>query len=187
MKNLDYDEILHLALHAMQQGDHHKALEYLHECHERSSEDANVVFLIAAEHAELGLYDRAIEEMERALELNPDLEIASLQLGLLYSNQNNEEKAQEIWTTLNNKTEEESFKKFSKGFLHLCDRNFDEAVDSLQAGIESNITIPALNETVNNIISYIQGVDNNKPQTDDSGESTPVYLGAYKQTSLDEN
>lgn len=188
MRNLDYEELLHLALHAIDKSDHHKALEYLNECLESNPDDANVLFLIGAEHAEIGLSDRAIQEMERALEINPALEIAALQLGLLYSYQDNEEKAIEVWTRLRTTTEEQSLLHFCEGFLLICERKFDEAKVALRNGIESNLILPALNLSVENILKSLEApATTSEERTATSECSSSVYLGAYTQSNLEES
>ncbi|VUD61816.1 hypothetical protein TDB9533_02900 [Thalassocella blandensis] len=188
MKNLDYEELIHLALHAIEKSDHHKALEFLNECLETNPGDANVLFLIGAEHAEIGLNARAIREMERALEINPALEVAALQLGLLYSQQGNEEKAIEVWTGLKTTTEDQSLLQFCEGFLLICDRNFDEAKIALRNGIEANHTLPALNLSVENILKSLEASANSSEERTAQNEpSSSVYLGAYTQSNLEES
>lgn len=116
---LDAEEYLHLAIHATQQGLHHSALDYLHKCLEQEPENASAIFLLAAEHAELGLYKRAIEEMKKSISLNDKLEMAYYQLALLYMQQGDDSEAQPLWQHLADQSADESLQEFSKGMLLL--------------------------------------------------------------------
>lgn len=79
----DADEYLHLALHASGTGDHHACMRYLEEVLQREPRSACAIYLLAVQHAELGLTQRAITGIKTALSIDPDLEIARFQLGLL--------------------------------------------------------------------------------------------------------
>jgi tetratricopeptide (TPR) repeat protein len=72
-----------LALNAGADGDHHACMAYLEEVLEREPCNARAIYLMAVQHAELGLTQRAIAGIKRALSIEPDLEIARFQLGLL--------------------------------------------------------------------------------------------------------
>jgi tetratricopeptide (TPR) repeat protein len=80
---LDAEEYFHLALHASAVGDHHACMTYLEEVLQREPRDARAIYLMAVQHAELGLTQRAIAGIKTALSIEPDLEIARFQLGLL--------------------------------------------------------------------------------------------------------
>jgi tetratricopeptide (TPR) repeat protein len=80
---LDPEEYFHLALHASAAGDHHACMSYLEEVLRREPCNARAIYLLAVQHAELGLTQRAIAGIKAALSIDPDLEIARFQLGLL--------------------------------------------------------------------------------------------------------
>lgn len=80
---LDAEEYFHLALHASAAGDHHACMSYLEEVLQREPRNARAIYLMAVQHAELGLAHRAIAGIKTALSIEPDLEIARFQLGLL--------------------------------------------------------------------------------------------------------
>lgn len=81
---LDSEELLHLAIDAAKKGDHHSALSYLHSCIDKEPGNARARFLLGAEYAELRLFDRAIVEYKTSLDMDPSLELAEIQLALLY-------------------------------------------------------------------------------------------------------
>ena len=80
---LDAEEYFHLALHASAAGDHHACMTYLEEVLQREPRNARAIYLMAVQHVELGLTQRAIAGIKAALSIDPDLEIARFQLGLL--------------------------------------------------------------------------------------------------------
>ena len=80
---LDAEEYFHLALHASAMGDHHACMNYLEEVLQRQPRNARAIYLLAVQHAELGLTQRAIAGIKTALTIEPDLELARFQLGLL--------------------------------------------------------------------------------------------------------
>jgi len=79
----DAEEYFHLALHASALGDHHACMTYLEEVLQKEPANARAIYLRAVQHAELGLTQRAIAGIKRALIIEPDLELARFQLGLL--------------------------------------------------------------------------------------------------------
>ena len=81
--SLDADEYFHLALHASSVGDHHACMSYLAEVLQQQPANARALYLRAVQHAELGLTERAVSGIKAALAIEPGLEIARLQLGLL--------------------------------------------------------------------------------------------------------
>ncbi|MGH8240925.1 MAG: hypothetical protein ACREXP_28450, partial [Steroidobacteraceae bacterium] len=80
---LDAEEYFHLALHASAMGDHHACMNYLEQVLQREPRSARAIYLLAVQHAELGLTQRAIAGIKTALTIEPDLELARFQLGLL--------------------------------------------------------------------------------------------------------
>jgi tetratricopeptide (TPR) repeat protein len=80
---LDTEEYFHLALHASSMGDHHACMTYLEEVLQREPRNARAMYLRAVQHAELGLTQRAIAGIKDVLSIEPDMDLARFQLGLL--------------------------------------------------------------------------------------------------------
>jgi len=80
---LDAEEYFHLALHASSLGDHHACMTYLEEVLQREPQNARAIYLRAVQHAELGLTQRAVAGIKTALSIEPDMDLARFQLGLL--------------------------------------------------------------------------------------------------------
>ncbi len=180
---LDAQEYLHLAIKSSQAGSHQAALEQLHHCLALEPDNAAANFLMAAEHAELGLFERAIDGMEKALSINPGLELASFQLAMLYFQNGEEHKAQALWDKLGNTTEDKSLQLFSTGLSLLCKNETEQAVAFLQHGIAENTANPAINQLIDNIVKYIDSLPE-KHTNEQSESGDRFYLGAYSNSAI---
>ena len=81
---LSNEELMHVALHANARGQPQQTIEALKTILARDADHAKALYLLGAVHAEIGMYDDAVREMTRAVELEPDLLTAHFQLGLLH-------------------------------------------------------------------------------------------------------
>ena len=61
---LDSNELLHLAIAASRKDDHEKAIGHLKQALELAPDNARVHYFLGAEHAQIGLYERAMEGIE---------------------------------------------------------------------------------------------------------------------------
>src|SRR4051812_1046232 len=97
---LDDEELLHLAIEASRKQRHGDAIQYLKDAAAKAPRNAQVRFLLGAEHAQIGLLDRAQEEMSAALDIDPGLVPARFQLGLLHLVQARVAEASAAWKPL---------------------------------------------------------------------------------------
>ncbi|MDH1104512.1 hypothetical protein N5C55_27635 [Pseudomonas otitidis] len=176
---LDASEYLHLAIHASQQDDHHAALNYLGQALELEPENAAVRYFLAAEHAELGLYERAVSGMKEALALDEGLDIARFQLGLLSLQLQRLEEAREAFATLADRTVDEGLKAFSSAYLDLLDEKVSDACRKLEHGL-AVCTNEALVRDMSRVLGSLAEGDGAEAV---KGEETgSVYLGAYRDS-----
>src|SRR4051794_32037337 len=103
---LDADELLQLAIGASQKDDHETAIINLKRALEISPNHAKAHYFLGAEHAQIGLFERAIKEREKAFSIDPDLITAVFQLGLLYMTSGQVDKAVHAWAPLETLGEE---------------------------------------------------------------------------------
>jgi len=180
---LSSDEYLHLALHASGRGDPHAALQYLHSVLQAQPDHAVAIYLLAAEHAGLGLYARARDGFRRALTLQPSMDTARFQLGLLQAQLDDARAARDEFTWLTGHGTDAALRDFARGLLHLLDGAPDAARPLLQAGIEhcSNAPLKAdMQRVLENLgPSALQAAPDSR-HTDESPAHTPVFLGAYR-------
>ena len=97
---LDAEELFHLALNAINNGDHEGAIDKLKRALALAPNDARLHFLLGAEYAEIGMQDRAHEYMTSALVKDPQLHPARFQLGMLELLAGRMDEAKRIWTGL---------------------------------------------------------------------------------------
>lgn len=152
---VDQKEYLHLAMDAVRKGEHGAALSYLKEGVAKFPQDAGIAYLLGAEHAQIGLYDRAEEEMQRAIKLDPSLHTACFQLGLLQMTQARMDRAIETWSGLNSLTEGHALRMFRDGLVALASERYDDAQAFLQMGLAANDFSPDLNRDMERLLSRV--------------------------------
>lgn len=142
---LDQTELLTLAANAGNDNDPGAALGYLKEAASRPDASGLAHYMLGAEYAENKLYDRAADELEAALALDPTLHIARFQLGLLWLTGGVADKASSVLTPLDELAEDDPLRLFGQGLRHLMVDQFAEAEQCLAAGMAANQSNAALN------------------------------------------
>ncbi len=174
---LDATEYLHLAIHASKDGNHHAALNYLNTALEQQPDNAAARYFLAAEHAELGLLDRAHAGMTQALELDPQMDIARFQLGLLNLQLQQVEQARTAFDYLQHRTQDLSLKWFASAYLDMLNEQPRNAVEKLKSGI-ADCTNPALKADMTRVLSSL--ADTAVAPKNDTLAPPGVFLGAYR-------
>ncbi|MFL6712461.1 MAG: tetratricopeptide repeat protein [Sulfurifustis sp.] len=194
-EHLDSQELLHLALDASRRHKHEDAITLLKRALAIAPDDARLHYLLGAEHAQIGLYDRAAEEMQNAVHLDPKLETAHFQLGLLHVTSGRVEQAAEAWKPLDKLGPDHPLYLFKTGLLHLSKDEFSECERNLRRGIGANKANPALNNDMQRILREIENqAPGEKSETSAAAEisrpktTTPkhVLLSAYKRNRPDD-
>lgn len=178
---LDATEYLHLAIHASSKGDHHAALTYLKEALALEPKNASAVYLLAAEHAELGLFDRAITGMETALTLDEGIEMARFQLGLLLLQGNELERAKSHFSKLS-KSADLGLRAFAEAMLALASEQVGTAQEKLAFGLAHSDNNPALKADMQRMLERLMGGQAKPAEQTAEAETASVFLGAYQRT-----
>ena len=173
---LDSAEYLHLAMHASENGDHHAALNYLSQAITQEPNNAALIYFQAAEHAELGLYERASKGITQALQIDDSLDVARFQLGLLHLQLQQTELAQHQFATLTEKTPDAALKAFSKAYLALIIEDSASARELLKSGIEKCESAPLKADMERVLASLAEN-----PVSAEEDKSA-VFLGAYRDS-----
>ena len=185
---LDAEEYFHLALDATKQGLHHPAMEYLHKCLEQEPDNANAIFLLAAEHAELGLYKRAIEGMKKSIELDDQLDMAYYQLALLYLQQGEEAEAYSLWQHLSLQSPDPSIREFSQGMLIFEStpadalQHFDKALALPQ---QNNFLQKSMTGIVDNLRKTMEDTSVTKASPRQEDNVHEILINTYKDSLFD--
>lgn len=152
---LGQTELVRLAMHASAAGDSTSAIACLQEAVDRVDATAIAHYLLGAELAQAQQYERAIDEMEAALALDPALAIVRIQLGLLWMGQNVADKARTALTPLLELPSDGFLHLFGAGLLALLENQLDEAVRLLTEGQTVNATNLPLNGDMQRIVDAI--------------------------------
>lgn len=115
--------------------------------------EAETRYLLGAELAQAGHYDRAVSEMRIAVQLQPKLHTASLQLGLLLLTMNKPADAIAAWQPLERLDEGAALRLFKDGLEALIHEDFERCIRLLTQGIAANTTNPALNRDMKLVIT----------------------------------
>lgn len=176
---IDADEYLHLALESVRRSDHGAALGYLKEAAARYPEDARIAYMLGAEHAQIGLYDRAEAEMRRAIEIDRSLHVAAFQLGLLQMTQARMPDALATWAQLDSLTDGHALRLFRDGLSALAADQFEDARRLLESGLEANDFSADLNRDMENLLQRIPS-SNAQPGGDAQPyPDSPVWFREY--------
>lgn len=116
----DSDEYFHLALHAGALGQHHACMTYLKELLQQEPKNAEAIYLLAVQHAELGLIERAVRGMKAALAIDPTIEMARFQLGLLQLDRNRRAEARANFVALSGSSDP-SLRTICEAMIALAD------------------------------------------------------------------
>lgn len=187
---LDTDELMQLALRASSQTQTELAIGYLKRIIELQPSNARALYLLGALHAEIGLYDRAIEEIGRAVQLNIGLPTAHFQLGLLHATAGRVAEAKTAWAPLEKLGENDPLLAFKSGLEHLVNDEFPECVTALKRGLQLNTSNPALSNDMTRILTQVEPLtqtsQNIETSADDSKSSgRHVLLSAYQRNDFD--
>ena len=135
---LDAEEYFHLALHASAMGDHHACMTYLEEVLQRQPRSARAIYLLAVQHAELGLTRRAIAGIKTALSIEPDLEIARFQLGLLLLFDSNEPVEAKGYLGRLGTCQNRALRAYAEAMIAVCDNEPALARQKLAIGLSES-------------------------------------------------
>jgi tetratricopeptide (TPR) repeat protein len=177
---LDHEELLHLAIEASRERRHGEAIDYLKQAVERSDSDYKALYLLAAQHAQIGLTERAIEEFNKALALEPNLVPARFQLGLLLLCNARVREALEAWQPLEQLSPDDPYLCFKRGLECLCRDDLPGAEQHLKRGMEINKVNPALNTDMQRVLDNIAAL-RDQPGADKPAGAQPgqILLNAY--------
>jgi tetratricopeptide (TPR) repeat protein len=181
---LDQNELLQLAINASQADNGGAAIAYLKEAVGRADANAIAHYLLGAEYAQIQMYERAIDEMEAALALDPALITARLQLGLLQLGQNAAERALAVFAPLQELDPAHPFALFGRGLSLLAGDQLAAASACLQDGIVANNINPALNGDMQKIVDEIaatlaKNAAAGAPVEDAEPADRHIFLSAY--------
>jgi tetratricopeptide (TPR) repeat protein len=181
---LDQEELLHLAMEASREQRHGNAIDYLKQAVERSDSNYKALYLLAAQHAQIGMTERAIEEFNQALAIEPNLPAARFQLGLLLLCNARVQEALAAWELLEGLPENDPHLYFKRGMECLCSDDFAGCERELKRGMELNTVNAALNTDMQRVLDDVaahlakQGLE----QPASGAQPGQILLNAYTKS-----
>lgn len=181
---LDAEELMQLALDATERSQTGPAIEYLKRLLALEPDKAEAHYLLGAQQAQVGMPDRAILSMERALALRPELDAARFQLGMLLLTNGRVPEADFVWKPLEALGDAHPFVLFKSGLLHLAKDEFHDCLSALERGIKANKLNEPLNVDMARIAEEVRGHvgPGAAPQAKQEAPSDvpAMFLDAYK-------
>src|SRR5262245_25338015 len=122
----------------------------------REPGNAELRYLLGAELAQRREYPEAVAQMRTALDINPKLHFARLQLGLLYLTMAQPDDSLAVWAPLEELEENAALKAFKRGRETLIREDFPACIAFLQKGIDLNKQNATLNDDMSQLIARVR-------------------------------
>ncbi|HTD29705.1 MAG TPA: tetratricopeptide repeat protein [Xanthomonadaceae bacterium] len=185
-EKLDNEELLRIALDAVNQDHHADAVSMLKTLLERDPNHVFATYLLAAEHAQIGMMDRAEEGFRRTVQLAPDFPIARFQLGQLFLVKGDTAGARSTLTPLANLPGNLALSNYARGLIAAADENAGEAIRHLQDGLACPQEIPALTSDMRRVIDNLLALGGTDPRpaaaVSPPASAAPLFLSSYGKT-----
>ena len=152
---LDAEELMHLALAALDARRSDEALVFVKRAIAVDANDARLHYLLGALYASIGMLDRAIAATRRATELSGDLRIAQFQLGLLLMTRGELEQAQAAWMPLDALHDEHPLRVFKRGLVHLGRDEYEACAAEIRRGL-ALCAEESLNEEMRRLLEQVE-------------------------------
>ena len=184
---LDNEEILKVALSAINQDNHVEAISLLKTLIERDDKHAFANYLLAAEHAQIGMLDRAEIGFSKVVSLAPDFKIARFQLGQLYMLKGDAELVRKtLMPLVSNVGSNLELSHFAKGLIAIVDENITNAITELKAGLDCEQENPTLAGDMARILENLSNIVSSDLSSSTSvitpQPSSNIYLSGYSKT-----
>lgn len=148
-KTLDNEELLRLSLDAMSNDRDADAMMMLKTLLERTPNDANAQYLLAALHAQIGMMDRAEEGFQTTLALAPGMVMARFQLGQLLLVKGDNGGARNVLEPLTG--QQDAIGAYARGLFAVAGDDVDGAIRFLGDGLALPQAVPVLQRDMDNL------------------------------------
>lgn len=175
---LDNDELLRLALDAINTDRDADAVVMLKTLLERDPGHVFATYLLAAQHAQLGMMDRAEAGFRAVVQQAPDFAIARFQLGQLLLVKGAGDEARNVLAPL--ATGREALGAYARGLSAAAVEDLPTALSELEAGLALPQEIPALEMDMRRLLSRLQGVAiETAATTAPASPGSALFLSSY--------
>lgn len=176
----DNDELLKRSLEAMQNGRDDEAMDLLQALLQRDPGHLYGRYLIAAQHAQMGLFDQAETGLRAVVAESPDFAIARFQLGQLLLLKDAGDEARRLLEPLAGQGD--ALGAYARGLTAAAAQNLGEAVRELQAGLSLTQEIPALAADMQRLGARLQemaSLGHDNAGLPDPTAAAPMLLANY--------
>ena len=175
-QKLDNEELLRLALDAMNTGRDAESLELLRSLLERDPGNVHARYLLAAQHAQLGMMDRAEEGFRAVVASAPELEVARFQLGQLLLVKGQLDDARAAFAPLATASNGQALGSYARALTAASFEDIGTAISELEQGLSCVQDIPALAGDMRRLLEQLGG---QPPREPPAGSPAPLFLSGY--------
>lgn len=154
------------------------ALACLKQARQIEPQNAQLLYLTGAVYMQSGLMDKALEWMQQAVQVDPNLHAAHFHIGFLLFNEDRDTEAEQAWKKLEPLGEDHAFVLFTKGIQAWSRDDFAACRKYLQRGLELNTPHGLFNAEMHQILAW---ADEEEGDETDEEESAEKAGGANKE------
>lgn len=180
-ETLDNDELLRLALDAMNSGKDAESVVMLKTLIERDPGNAYGQYLLAAQHAQMGLMDRAEAGFRAAIGAGLDMPVARFQLGQLLLLKGEAGEAKALLASLG-ASADAALAAYARGMIAVAEENAGAAIAHLREGLALPQSIPALGADMRRLLTAVEAsavADGAGPAATSAAPAAALYLSNY--------
>jgi tetratricopeptide (TPR) repeat protein len=181
-EKLDNEELLRVALDTINQDRHADAVSMLKTLLEREPTHVFATYLLAAEHAQLGMMDRAEDGFRRTVALAPDFPMARFQLGQALLVRGVGIEAREVLAPLANLPGNVALSCYARGLIAAANEDAAEAIAQLEAGLAYEQDIPALAQDMQRVVGNLRALAPANELAASTPVAAPMFLSNYGRT-----
>jgi tetratricopeptide (TPR) repeat protein len=152
METLDANKLFDMALEASQANDTQKSIGYIKEAIDQSPDDARMWYMLGTLYADIGIYDKAVQNMEKAIEVDSDYGIARFHLGLMQLISGDQQTAETTWAPLDKLGATHYLSLFKTGLIKIAKDDVEAGIDLIRTGIENNHLNESLNKDMEMVV-----------------------------------
>ena len=149
---MDANTLFDMALQASQANDTQKSIGFIKEAFDQSPDDARMWYMLGTLYADIGIYDKAVQNMQKALEVDSKYGIARFHLGLMQLISGDQQAAELTWGPLDALGKSHHLCLFKSGLLKIADDDVEEGIALINTGIENNHLNESLNKDMEMVV-----------------------------------
>ena len=179
---LDVEEYWQLAMHAGAARDHHAALTYLKKLLGLQPGHVDAMYLLALQHAEIGLTPRAIDGLKRVVAREPDFAVARFQLGMLLVRAGEVAAARREFATFRSHPDQ-ALCMFADGMTAVADKNHAVAVQKIRNGLSISLSGTPMWATMRSLLEMLTSAQEPAATSTHASQGSEAVVQAYRDAS----